>query len=341
MTSADSGSFFWNEYWTAAGAVREVNPTPVPGGVLAEKGSTGAYQQYTTGQFVTADSTVGMIKTWAAPTDAVSYMVEKWQIYSFDGAAHNGVYLGEWVDFDVPSDTGANNYGVVVEADDYLYSYGQESDLDGCSPSDGRFYTTGLLGYYWTSDYVLDNNTNTTGLYGANVVLVEDLMTANQEFVPDSVWAFLTGGTFGANNSAWDDQRSLLSFGSFDIPTDDTLNIWIVHGSLIESTEPDVATMIDDAKTWYMTNRDGIGTFGCCGTYTGGFPGNTNCDIEGKRNLADITKLIDHVYISKADLCCNENGNVNADIEGKRNLADITKLIDHVYISKAQTPPCL
>lgn len=80
---------------------------------------------------------------------------------------------------------------------------------------------------------------------------------------------------------------------------------------------------------------------GCCGEFTSGFPGNTNCDSEGKRNLADITRLIDHVYISKADLCCQENGNVNSDAEDKRNLADITRLIDHVYISKVETEACL
>lgn len=80
---------------------------------------------------------------------------------------------------------------------------------------------------------------------------------------------------------------------------------------------------------------------GCCGVFTGGFAGNTNCDADGKRNLADITKLIDRVYISKADLCCEENGNINGDLEGKLNLADITKLIDHVYISKQETEACL
>lgn len=78
----------------------------------------------------------------------------------------------------------------------------------------------------------------------------------------------------------------------------------------------------------------------CCGAYTSGQTGNTNCDSDGKRNLADITLLIDHVYISKAELCCNENGNINGDVDGKRNLADITVLIDHVYISKTETAAC-
>jgi hypothetical protein len=58
-------------------------------------------------------------------------------------------------------------------------------------------------------------------------------------------------------------------------------------------------------------------------------------------NLADITKLIDRVYLSKNPLCCEENGNVDGDNDAKMNLADITKLIDHIYLSKQPTAACL
>ena len=78
----------------------------------------------------------------------------------------------------------------------------------------------------------------------------------------------------------------------------------------------------------------------CCGKYTGGWTGNTDCSEDGKRNLVDISKLIDRVYISKSTLCCEENGNTNGDTENKINLADITRLIDHVYISTIETAEC-
>ena len=75
----------------------------------------------------------------------------------------------------------------------------------------------------------------------------------------------------------------------------------------------------------------------CCNGYTG----NTNCDVDGKINLADITRLIDRVYLSKLLLCCEVAGNVNGDVAQKLNLADITRLIDHVYLTKQPTAPCL
>lgn len=90
------------------------------------------------------------------------------------------------------------------------------------------------------------------------------------------------------------------------------------------------------------TDQDGRGDLcdACCGMYTSGYSGNINCSSDGKRNLADIIRLIDKVYLSKLPLCCPENGNTNGDPEGKTNLADITKLIDHVYISKTETAAC-
>ena len=78
----------------------------------------------------------------------------------------------------------------------------------------------------------------------------------------------------------------------------------------------------------------------CCGFWTAGFTGNTDCSPDGKRNLADITRLIDRVYISKVELCCEEDGNTDTDPLGNLNLSDITLLIDHVYITRDELPAC-
>lgn len=83
------------------------------------------------------------------------------------------------------------------------------------------------------------------------------------------------------------------------------------------------------------------GPSGCCGQFVGGFTGNTNCSNDGKRNLADVSILVDHVFLSKAPLCCHENGNVEGDPEGKHNLADVVRLIDNIFLTKAETEPCL
>ena len=79
----------------------------------------------------------------------------------------------------------------------------------------------------------------------------------------------------------------------------------------------------------------------CCGQYTGGYTGNCDCDIQGKRNLADITQLVSRVYLTpETPLCCEPNGNTNGDPAEPLNLAAITKLVDYVYISHEETAPC-
>ena len=78
----------------------------------------------------------------------------------------------------------------------------------------------------------------------------------------------------------------------------------------------------------------------CCGGFTGGFTGNTDCDAQGAMNLTDVTALIDRIYLSKRPLCCEANGNVNGDSENLLNLSDVTALIDHIYLSKNPTAAC-
>jgi hypothetical protein len=108
---------------------------------------------------------------------------------------------------------------------------------------------------------------------------------------------------------------------------------------------PDFADNCPDSSNRDQADLDGDGLgdvcdLGCCGVYTVGYTGNVDCSVDGKRNLTDITRIIDFVYISKAPLCCDENGNTDGDVLGKVNLADVTRLIDFVYISKTETATC-
>jgi hypothetical protein len=75
---------------------------------------------------------------------------------------------------------------------------------------------------------------------------------------------------------------------------------------------------------------------GCCL----GLRGNVNGDPEERINLADISDLIDHVYLSQAPIPCPEEGNANGDPQGVINLADITCLIAHVYLGSGGIHYC-
>jgi len=83
-----------------------------------------------------------------------------------------------------------------------------------------------------------------------------------------------------------------------------------------------------------------LGDACCCGEISSGVTGNVDCDGVGRINLADITTLTDHVYITGEPLCCPANGNVDGDLQGKVNLADITDLIDFIYLGGSNTAVC-
>ncbi len=78
----------------------------------------------------------------------------------------------------------------------------------------------------------------------------------------------------------------------------------------------------------------------CCGLYSDGLPGNTDCDIEGRITLSDLTRLIDRLYISRRPLCCAASGNVDGSPDGVVSLSDVARLIDHTYISRQPLAPC-
>lgn len=163
---------------------------------------------------------------------------------------------------------------------------------------------------------------------------IVQLINASQPVV---VPAFTTINLFDVNFSASSGSQGTLNSELYETPPGFFSAVY--YSSTFPSPPSDGANM----ATTIIESILGTGDTpsGCCGLFTEGLTGNTDCDELGRRNLADITKLIDYVYISKEELCCEGNGNVDGDEFGKINLADITRLIDHVYISKAETAVCL
>jgi len=117
-------------------------------------------------------------------------------------------------------------------------------------------------------------------------------------------------------------------------------------GSFDDGSQYEVSP--DDTSGYDPNWHDAGGLPGCCGIYTDGLTGNVDCDADGKRNLADITKLVTRVYLEPPPpdgdgpfLCCEANGNTNGDLEGRIGLSDITDLISRVYTNpEIETADC-
>ncbi len=72
----------------------------------------------------------------------------------------------------------------------------------------------------------------------------------------------------------------------------------------------------------------------CCS----GITGNVDCDLNESVDIADLTVLVDHLFISFGNLCCPDEGNV--DTAPGVDIADLTLLVDHLFISFTPLPSC-
>ncbi|HNQ69675.1 MAG TPA: hypothetical protein PKN32_14980, partial [Bacteroidales bacterium] len=85
---------------------------------------------------------------------------------------------------------------------------------------------------------------------------------------------------------------------------------------------------------WYVDDVAVISA-GCCVDFTG----NANCSPDEMPDIADITRLIDYLYISHEPLCCLEEADADAS-GGEPDISDITRLIDFLYISHDPLAAC-
>lgn len=74
---------------------------------------------------------------------------------------------------------------------------------------------------------------------------------------------------------------------------------------------------------------------GCCA----GTVGNVDCSEEEEPDIADITRLIDYLYLSHNPLCCRDEADTDAS-GGEPDISDITRLIDYLYLSHNPLADC-
>jgi hypothetical protein len=351
--SGGDGTYAWNPFWVPTRSSHHMF-LPVAGDVTPDAIDRGDYVEYQTDPFVVPDSTIRMRQIWYI-VDGESFVVSELKITSTTPYV-SPVWFGEWVDWDIPT-LGSGNEGGFADSSgpwgiDYVYQFGTPDPTPPdsmCVGPDVRFGASGLLGYWYDSERVADPEANNISLYGGQILLDENIfLTGTDDFIVDSAWKYLNENDLNANNSDDADQQAFLSYGGFELVPDDTLRIFTVHASIYDGDLDSLQAVIDAAAEWHY-NKFVQYSPGCCGEYSDmppgvwpeGYTGNTNCSEDGKRTLSDISKLIDHVYISKLDLCCTANGNTNGSADCKRTLSDITNLIDAVYISKAITSACM
>jgi hypothetical protein len=74
----------------------------------------------------------------------------------------------------------------------------------------------------------------------------------------------------------------------------------------------------------------------CCAGYTGNIDGSPH----EQPDIADLTLLIDHLYLTGNPLPCPAEANLDGDANGDVDIFDLVVLIDHLFMSRQPTGTC-
>ncbi len=64
-----------------------------------------------------------------------------------------------------------------------------------------------------------------------------------------------------------------------------------------------------------------------------GSVGNVDCDVNDGVGLPDLSRLIDHLFITFTPLCCADEANLDGSTDGLIGLPDLSVLISHLFIA--------
>ncbi len=320
-------SLYNNQKLTLVDDVNETVPTV----------TTVDYDIYETGTMVTEDSAVALEVTWWAPKQAENcpFIIKRTKAFPYDGEAHSGLYVGDLVDWDIPSDMTGENSADYYEADNLIYQQGYEQG-GGCQSNNARFGGLALLGWHLDDD---PRAIDTSSAYSAYAERSAAFLLPGGGPLASQLHNHMSTPGFSVYSDTIDLYSVMTYVGDLTLQPDDTLYVYSVLSTVHNGTVGDLRANTASAKLWLYQHVD-IGS-GCCGQYTDGITGNTNCSSDGKLTLSDITRLIDRVYVSNEVLCCEATGNTNGSVDCKITLSDITVLIDAVYISKIPPSECM
>lgn len=290
------------------------------------------------GAFVTQDSTIAMQKFWYGPTDADScdFVIQCLKVWSHDGAAHSGLRIGEAVDWDIPSDSGAENKSGFDFARNLIYQYGAEYHQDdtganaACQDSDVRFGGVAFIESY------LNGAIHQTAPYSAYTHENDTMVFPTGNFRPQELYENMDASGFSVSDSTEDLHTVMCFEPSLSLGATDTLEFYVIYASVMDagaSASPAaLQAVVDKANAWYTQNfANLLKSCGCCDGNTGDVDGN------GSDDISDLLFLVDYQFVPGAPAPpCIEEADVNC--SGAVDISDLLYLVDYQFVPGSPAP---
>lgn len=345
-------SYMFDADWLSRDGMRPLE------GIFVDSTTYPDYQYGYTGKFLTKDSAVAIEVEYFAPTglENCEFVVLKQRFYNNTEFDINGVYIGDLMDWDIPSDSSVDNgsgfdRGTGTTSLDLMYCYGAEYDADSienndCVLADSRvggmaFYNGFRAPWYLDKPIVegVDSLENPAGPWWTH--MNPDWVGPTGGFVPEQLYDKITtmGGAWESwqattPDSVYEDLNMVAVFGQWDLKTTDTLVFVKILATEYDGGISGLEATINTARDWIAARADifswpeRVESPGCCDV-----AGDANHN--GAVNILDVTFNINYLYKGQAAPFCNDEADANGN--GAVNILDVTHVINYLY--KGGLPP--
>jgi hypothetical protein len=318
-------SYIYDHSWLSHHPISKKKDGFRPTGGIIDLGYNTAFSAVSTNIFYSADSTFGLECRYLAPKEGGvggapekigNFIGQEIKVFNISGAPLTGIYVGDIIDIEIPSDSAANpdwgpsNYSDYNADLNVMYAYGWETAIadtfcDGiasgypndCAISEKRYGgSTYIGGYKYEDGYGLTYNRDPGGMFTDKVSrhFPRDQGHLNYDslfhYQPlDAGWSGYETYYSPDPDSAAMDLFITTLYGQFDLGVADTLYFYKAYVAEYqdEANGDDFIASVEAARE-YMMEKGGH----CCRVW--GVLG--DADVNGVFDILDLIWMIDNKF---------------------------------------------
>ena len=269
-------SYFMNNDWLHGTGFRPLKKITVDS-------SNSAYQYAYTEQYLSSDSMIGVESWYWAPltADSSDFIIQKIKISNKSGSYIGQIYVGEMMDWDIPSDSGVENGSTFDATRNLMYCFGAEYMADtgnyavgsrgnDCILADQR---VGGFAFYKGFKLPAISSADTfTTFQGVMTLTNSDWTAPVGNYVPGQLWRKFQGFSGyepwqstqpSMEDSLYQDLGMVAIFGQYSLASYQSLGFIKILATGNAGVN-DLKTTIDKARQWILNHKSVIEAFGCC-----------------------------------------------------------------------------